>query len=95
MICPSCKANNHTGPNCRRCKSDLSLLIALETRLTWLREQALLALSEGQPRIALQHLHEAWFLKPVPECLRWQAWAYLQLADYSAAHRCFQLAQAA
>ncbi len=30
MRCPVCKAENGEGPNCRRCKADLSLLFALE-----------------------------------------------------------------
>jgi hypothetical protein len=28
--CPVCKADNPSGPACRRCKADLSLLFALE-----------------------------------------------------------------
>ena len=30
MHCPVCKADNSQGPQCRRCKADLSLLFALE-----------------------------------------------------------------
>jgi len=30
MRCPVCKAENSQGPQCRRCKADLSLLFALE-----------------------------------------------------------------
>ena len=29
--CPCCKASNDTGPACRRCKADLSLLFAVES----------------------------------------------------------------
>jgi uncharacterized membrane-anchored protein len=39
MRCPVCKAENGEGPNCRRCKADLSLLFALEQQ----REAALAA----------------------------------------------------
>ena len=28
--CPVCKAENASGPTCRRCKADLSLVFALE-----------------------------------------------------------------
>ena len=28
--CPVCKADNPSGPTCRRCKADLSLVFALE-----------------------------------------------------------------
>ena len=37
--CPVCKAENATGPACRRCKADLSLVFALEEQ----RENALSA----------------------------------------------------
>jgi hypothetical protein len=30
LRCPVCRAENGQGPNCRRCKADLSLLFALE-----------------------------------------------------------------
>jgi hypothetical protein len=30
MICPVCRANNDTGPACRRCKADLSMLFELD-----------------------------------------------------------------
>lgn len=30
MRCPVCRAENDRGPNCRRCRADLSLLFALE-----------------------------------------------------------------
>ena len=30
LRCPVCRAENSQGPNCRRCKADLSLLFALE-----------------------------------------------------------------
>ena|SRR5437763_4481515 len=32
--CPCCKASNDTGPACRRCKADLSLLFAVEAERT-------------------------------------------------------------
>jgi hypothetical protein len=30
MRCPVCRADNNEGPNCRRCRADLSLLFQLE-----------------------------------------------------------------
>ena len=30
--CPCCKASNDAGPNCRRCKADLSLLFAVDAQ---------------------------------------------------------------
>jgi hypothetical protein len=43
MRCPVCKADNDQGPQCRRCKADLSLLFALEEQ-----RQKLLAAACGQ-----------------------------------------------
>jgi hypothetical protein len=40
--CPVCKADNTAGPNCRRCKADLTLLFALEEQ----REQELRAVGD-------------------------------------------------
>jgi hypothetical protein len=31
MVCPVCRANNDSGPTCRRCKADLSLLFDLDS----------------------------------------------------------------
>ncbi len=32
LTCPVCRAANDQGPDCRRCKADLSLLFALEAQ---------------------------------------------------------------
>lgn len=32
MRCPVCRAENDTGPYCRRCRADLSLLFTLEAQ---------------------------------------------------------------
>lgn len=32
MRCPVCRAENDQGPQCRRCRADLSLLFALEAQ---------------------------------------------------------------
>jgi hypothetical protein len=39
MRCPVCRADNASGPSCRRCKADLTLLFNLEAQ----RDQALAA----------------------------------------------------
>lgn len=38
--CPCCKAANDAGPNCRRCKADLSLLFAIDDERTQLVARA-------------------------------------------------------
>ena len=44
--CPVCKADNTTGPNCRRCKADLSLVFALEDQRAFALGEARAALAE-------------------------------------------------
>lgn len=38
--CPVCRAAEQTGPQCRRCRADLSLLVGLETRRSELMARA-------------------------------------------------------
>jgi hypothetical protein len=47
MRCPVCKADNATGPPCRRCKADLGLLFALEEERSALLTEARRLLDEG------------------------------------------------
>ena len=58
LTCPVCRAENSQGPNCRRCKADLSMLFALETE----REGHLAligkAVAESRWEDALAHLDE-------------------------------------
>jgi hypothetical protein len=50
--CPVCKADNMTGPACRRCKADLSLVFALE-------EQRASAMHAARSALARRHYGEA------------------------------------
>jgi hypothetical protein len=52
MRCPVCKADNLLMPQCRRCKADLSLLVALEER----RNRAM---AEAGARLAYGNVVEA------------------------------------
>jgi hypothetical protein len=47
MRCPVCRAENPTGPQCRRCRADLSLLFALEEQRGRLLTAAQAALQRG------------------------------------------------
>src|SRR5262249_2963444 len=40
MRCPVCRADNNEGPNCRRCRADLSLLFELEEARARLLQRA-------------------------------------------------------
>ena len=46
--CPVCKADNASGPACRRCKADLSLLFALEDQREDATRAARAALAGGR-----------------------------------------------
>jgi hypothetical protein len=45
--CPACRAENTTGPHCRRCRADLELLFALEDRRARLLADARAAIIRG------------------------------------------------
>ena len=53
--CPVCKADNATGPACRRCKADLSLVFALEAQ----RERAMAAARFALARRQYEEAHRA------------------------------------
>ncbi len=48
MRCPVCRAENEEGPNCRRCRVDLSLLFTLEEQRQYVLHEARHALLAGQ-----------------------------------------------
>jgi hypothetical protein len=54
-----CKADNLQGPNCRRCKADLSLLFALEVHRRRTLEEARLHFAEANWARAAQLAAEA------------------------------------
>jgi hypothetical protein len=85
MRCPVCKAENVQGPQCRRCKADLSLLFALEGR----RQQALQAarrcLAAGRWAQALAHAAEAHWLRSDKPSRRLLAVAALLNRDFDSA----------
>jgi hypothetical protein len=55
MRCPVCRAENTTGPQCRRCRADLSLLFALEEQRSALlaATQAAVARADGGEAVRL------------------------------------------
>jgi hypothetical protein len=95
MRCPVCKAQGNVGPNCRRCKADLSLLLALEQQREQLLQQACVCVRQGDwPGFAaraaqadsLRHDAESGRLVALARLLdrdfaaAWQAWR--SLADH-------------
>jgi hypothetical protein len=55
MLCPICKARNDSGPQCRRCRADLSALFALET----CREQMLVDATRAAGAGSWEEAHAA------------------------------------
>ncbi len=85
MRCPVCKAENVQGPQCRRCKADLSLLFALEGRRRQEMQAARRCLSAGQWTRALTHAAEAYWLQRDEESRRLLAVACLLNRDFASA----------
>lgn len=82
--CPCCRASNETA-TCRRCKADLSLLVALETRRQYLLDEARFGLSER--RCANAALDEASGLRDGADVAQFRALAALLKGDYAGAIR--------
>ncbi len=84
-VCPCCRATNTTGPNCRRCKADLSLLLCLESdREAWLA-YAKSELTGGRTASALEALAAAELLRPGRDLNQLRAVAHLLMLDFFSA----------
>ena len=57
MTCPTCNARQVWSDECRRCKTDLSLLRQIWQTAEAERRQCLRELAAGQPHLALRHAH--------------------------------------
>ena len=90
MRCPVCKADNPQGPQCRRCKADLSLLFALEDQRQRTLAEARNGLRRGNWQAALQHAEDADWLRGDDESRRLTALAHLLGRDFAAARQCYQ-----
>lgn len=78
--CPCCRASNETA-TCRRCKADLTLLVAVEARREYLMGEARYALGEG--RCADAGLDEAAGLRDGQDVAQLRALAALLNGDYA------------
>ncbi len=84
ISCPCCRASNETA-TCRRCKADLSLLVAVEVRRGYLVESARFALAEGRGVIAESALQEAAGLRAGDDLAPLRALVSLLNGDYAGA----------
>src|SRR3954462_3926374 len=99
LRCPVCRAENTSGPPCRRCRADLSLLAAVEARREFHFTRARDALRDGQlapsrhqldraeelPAAPAQELPGAEDLRPGPDPRRVRACLLLLAGDFPAA----------
>jgi hypothetical protein len=92
ITCPTCKATNSQGPQCRRCRTDLSKLFALMNLREEIIDRSRLALSEDEPSIAAAELSEAVALKSDPDVFKLLALSSLMQGDYEGAFNMYERA---
>ena len=85
LRCPVCRAENTTGPLCRRCRADLSLLAAVEERRDAHLARAQVALRDERFAEARKELDRAAELRAGPDVRRVRACLFLLAGDFSAA----------
>jgi hypothetical protein len=91
VACPCCRASNETGPTCRRCTADLSLLFKLESDRDALLAAASADLAQGRTAAALVALAKAESLRPGDDLVRLRAVAKLLNLDFDTALRDYRL----
>ena len=96
MTCPVCRAaNDAAAPTCRRCKADLTLVVAVEARRAGLLGEAKSALAAGDCAAALRHLASAEAVRGGVDVERLKAAAHLANRDFASAWRTYQRGQSA
>ncbi len=90
MRCPACKAENAEGPSCRRCKADLSLLLALEGQRRRALAEARRLLSAGDFERARALAEDAAAMREDAESRRLLALCHLLRRDFGRAWGCYQ-----
>ncbi len=93
LTCPVCRANNEAGPNCRRCRADLSLLFAVEAQRSVRLAAACAALAQGQAVLASQQVRQAEELRHGPDAAKLGAVVALLRRDFTDAWQQFQRAR--
>ncbi len=94
MRCPVCKADNAQGPQCRRCKADLTPLFELESVRRARLDAARAHLSQGRLPEAVTAAAEADWMRRDAESRRLLAAARLLNRDFAGAWECYREAQA-
>jgi hypothetical protein len=95
MRCPVCKAENSQGPQCRRCKADLSLLFALESQRRRTMDEVKNCLCRGDGTRAARHAATVDWLRGDTESQRLTALAHLLAGDFAQAWSSYRRYRAA
>lgn len=91
--CPVCRAELSDTPQCRRCRVDLALLMAVEKQRRHLLSQAGQRLREGRPGAALALTEQAAELRPATDGNQLAALAHLLRRNFSEAWRAYRQAK--
>lgn len=92
MRCPLCRADN-TEPTCRRCKADLSLLIAVEEARLYALTSAMNAAAVGDGPTTTHHAEAAQRWQADADSWRWRAVGSLLQRDFGRALACYRRTQ--
>jgi hypothetical protein len=92
MRCPVCRADNSIGPNCRRCRADLTLLFALEGKRRLLLGKAAEAAQRGDWPEMSRLARQAHDLRRDEDTLRLLALGRLLARDFAGAWRSYRAA---
>jgi len=88
--CPVCKADNAAGPQCRRCKADLSLLFALDGRRQRLLSEAAEDAARGEWLRASDLAAEAHALRRDEDSRRLLAASRLMQGEFEGAWQAYR-----
>jgi len=87
--CPVCRADNHEGPACRRCRADLALLFRLEGQREGALERARRHAQAGEATAALHEARRANHLRQGEDSRRLLALGHLLARDFARAWRLY------
>ena len=85
ITCPCCRAASAAGPTCRRCKADLSLVVAVADRRAAVVLEARRAAARGESPEALELLDEAAWLRAGDDVEKLRAVVSLLAGDFPTA----------
>jgi hypothetical protein len=89
MRCPVCRAENAAGPQCRRCRADLSLLFTLEAQRARALDAAYRGIAGNQLGQALARAGEADACRRDGESQRLLAVLHLLRGELTQAWQCY------